>query len=266
MPLLRRIGNKSRIAGHILPQFPKHDLYIEPFFGAGGMFFNKPKAKYNILNDNDSEVFNLWQVVTKRKEDLKKAVYSMPVCEDLIKHWNVNQETDQVMKALRFLLLSNYGVLGNPNTLRLGVSNDSKILLDSIDQVQEKLFDIRICNSDFRDVIKKISFKYGIDIPRTFIYADPPYLGTANNYENSFTETDSIDLFDMLEGSGCKFAMSEFAHPFILSQAEERGLNVVNIIERQTLKNRNVEILVTNYQKNQLSIHFPESKKEPLAT
>ena len=34
-------------------------IYIEPFFGAGGMFFNKRKAKYNVLNDLDSEIFNL---------------------------------------------------------------------------------------------------------------------------------------------------------------------------------------------------------------
>lgn len=32
--ILRRIGNKSRIAHKILPYFPKHTCYIEPFFGA----------------------------------------------------------------------------------------------------------------------------------------------------------------------------------------------------------------------------------------
>jgi DNA adenine methylase len=44
--------------------------------------------------------------------------------------------------------------------------------------------------------------------------------------------------------------MSEFDHPFILEQAKQRNLNVITIGERQNLKNRRTEILITNYQKN----------------
>ena len=32
-------------------------------------FFSKPKAKYNILNDIDSEVFNFFQVISLRKQE-----------------------------------------------------------------------------------------------------------------------------------------------------------------------------------------------------
>ena len=53
---MRRLGNKTKIAQDIQKYFPKHNLYVEPFFGAGGMFFNKPKAKYNVLNDLDVDV------------------------------------------------------------------------------------------------------------------------------------------------------------------------------------------------------------------
>lgn len=42
--------------------------------------------------------------------------------------------------------------------------------------------------------------------------------------------------------------MSEFDHPFILEQAKQRNLNVIVIGERQNLKNRRTEILVTNYE------------------
>jgi len=49
--ILRRLGNKKKIAHKIQAHFPEHKIYIEPFFGAGGMFFNKPKAKYNIVNN-----------------------------------------------------------------------------------------------------------------------------------------------------------------------------------------------------------------------
>ena len=80
--ILRRLGNKKKIAEEIIKHFPDHKIYIEPFFGAGGMFFNKPKAKYNIVNDLDSDVFNLFQVVMNQKEELEKAFYIMPIHSD----------------------------------------------------------------------------------------------------------------------------------------------------------------------------------------
>ena len=56
--LIRRRGNKSKLAEKIIENFPPHEIYIEPFFGAGGLFFNKPLAKFNILNDLDKNVIN----------------------------------------------------------------------------------------------------------------------------------------------------------------------------------------------------------------
>jgi DNA adenine methylase len=101
-------------------------------------------------------------------------------------------------------------------------------------------------NIDFRKFFDNFQIR-GTE-SQHFIYNDPPYLGTADNYSNSFTETDSNDLFEANEQTGCKYAMSEFDHPFILQQAKERGLNVHTIGERQNLKNRRTEILVTNYK------------------
>ena len=90
---------------------------------------------------------------------------------------------------------------------------------------------------------------YELKIPEnSIIYCDPPYLGTNDNYSNSFTKEDVVDLFDCLEATKCKFAVSEFYHEFILEEAERRGLVVNYIGERQNLKNRRSEILITNYQ------------------
>ena len=105
--------------------------------------------------------------------------------------------------------------------------------------------------------LKDISFNcldYSLCTPynlhrRTLIYCDPPYLGTDDNYSHSFTENDSLDLFDTLQATGCKFAMSEFDNEFILNQAKERGLNVIYIGERRNLKKSRTEILITNYEK-----------------
>jgi DNA adenine methylase len=110
------------------------------------------------------------------------------------------------------------------------------------------MFDVRFMNVDFREVIKKIAFKDKTGKNNAFIYCDPPYLDTTNNYQTGFTPKDSEDLFQMLIGSGCKFAISEFDHPKIMELAELHKLNIEIIGERENLKNRRVEILVTNYK------------------
>ena len=251
MSILRRLGNKKKLAKKIQAYFPKHKIYIEPFFGAGGMFFNKPKAQYNIVNDLDSDVFNLFQVVMNQKEELEKAFYMMPIHSDLLEYWKTNQETDPIKKALRFLFLSNFTYLGKGDTLRNGTENPKNILYKNIDNTSDCLENVQFFNKDFKQFLKLLREKNAKD---SFIYCDPPYLSTANNYLDGFTQQDSLDLFDTLEQTKCKWAMSEFDHPFILQQAKQRGLNIIEIGERQSLKNRRTEILVTNYSNAQQSL------------
>jgi DNA adenine methylase len=249
MSILRRLGNKSKIAKKIQEYFPPHKIYIEPFFGAGGMFFNKPKAKYNIVNDLDSDVFNLFQVVMNRKEELEKAFYMMPIHSDLLEYWKKNEETEPIKKALRFLFISNLTFFGYGATIQGGNGNTKESFYKNIDTTFKMLESIKFFNTNAIDFIfKKVAYDDFNDIIDFFIYADPPYISTEDNYSNSFTKEDSIDLFNCLQKTGCKFAMSEFNNPFILDQAKERNLNVITIGERQNLKNRRVEILITNYE------------------
>jgi DNA adenine methylase len=242
--ILRRLGNKSAIADKIIPYFPAHKIYIEPFFGAGGMFFNKPKAKYNIVNDLDSDVFNLFQVVSNQKDELEQQFKMMPIHSDLLEYWKENKETEPIKKALRFLFMSNITFMGTGNSIKFGTENPKNTIYDYLNESFDFIHDVQFMNKDFRVFFDGIQIR---EADTTFIYCDPPYLGTLDNYSDSFTELDSSDLFDTLDSTGCKYAMSEFDHPFILQQAKERKLNVHIIGERQNLKNRRTEILVTNY-------------------
>lgn len=260
--ILNRMGNKTRVAKDIQKHFPAHSIYIEPFFGAGGMFFNKPKAKYNIMNDLDSDVFNLFNVVSTEIETLKDEYFKMPIHSDLFEYWKNNKETEPIKKALRFLLLSNFTFNGAGASLVFGASSSRATsykndFYKKLDDCNKLIFDVQFMNVDFRKFFNSIMLddRSGERL-KTLIYCDPPYLGTGDNYENSFKEMDSNDLFDCLQKSGCKWAMSEFNHPFILEQAKQRNLNVITIGERQNLKNRRTEILVTNYKNHATLFDF----------
>ena len=142
--ILRRLGNKTRIAQDIIQHFPQHRTFIDMFFGAGGIFFNKPLADYNFCNDIDDDIFNLYWVLQNKKDDLVNAIQILPITESLLKYWNANKETDKIQKAIRFIMLSNFGVYGIGSTLRFGECvGDEKISLLSLVPVSSQINSFR---------------------------------------------------------------------------------------------------------------------------
>lgn len=240
------------LAKDILKHFPTHSIYIEPFFGAGGLFFNKPKVQYNFLNDIDNDVYNLFMVVKNNREELYKTIEQLPVHQSLMKFWKKNHEEDPLWKAVRFLFISNFTYLSKGYNLKFTSDNTKDILLKKIEPTFTFLSDTKIMCEDFRKVLKNISFQDKSGLCRktdSFIYADWPYLGTEGWYHhNENKEQDVLDALDMLCNSNIKFAASEFDNPFILDQIEKRSLNKIIIGERRNLKNRRTEILITNYE------------------
>lgn len=247
--ILRRLGNKTKIASEIQKYFPSHDIYIEPFFGAGGMYFNKTQVKYNYLNDIDSDVYNCFDVLIRHKLELTQYIEMIPVHIDFWNECKTKTPENNIERAVYFLVLSNFGYMGKSETLKYSIDNSKKELLQNIEKTYLILVKNgnKFFNCDFRDMFQKIAYRHESDKDRVFIYCDPPYLGTDNNYSSSFNECDSNDLFDTLQSQGIKWAMSEFDNPFILDQVKKRNLNINIIGERQNLKNRRTEILITNY-------------------
>jgi len=191
-------------------------------------------------------------VLLRHKKELITYINLIPYHSEFWQECKTRKPDNNVEKAVYFLVLSNFGYMGMPRTLVFVNENAKKILLENIEKTY--LFLVRnenkFLNCDFREVLKKICLRNEFEKANTFIYADPPYLLTGNNYSCSFIKQDSIDLFNILQNSGIRFAISEFKNDFIIEQARKRGLNVITIGERRTMKKRNTEILITNYKEN----------------
>lgn len=256
--ILTRLGNKRKMKTDLAKHFPQHRMRIELFFGAGGSFFYLPPPKYAIVNDLDDDVTNLYLVIKNHLEELRREITIVPISETIIKHWKKNYEKDPIQKAVRFLVLSNFTYLGKGDTLRAGLDNAKELILKNLDQTFEKLKNVKILNKDFRQVIPTISFTKGLnDKENCLVYLDPVYHETEHYYRvPNWKESDSLDCLDLMVNCGIKSAMSEFDHPFIIDEAKKRGLNIIYLRERVNIKNRRVEILITNYEAAQSSINF----------
>jgi len=249
--MLRRLGKKTKLLPELLPLFPDCSTFVDLFMGSGAVSFAMvSRCKYIFANDIENDIFNLYQVLLSQKDELVKQLQIMPIHNALFQHWRKNEEADPVIKAVRFLFLSNFSVMGTGNSLCIIMQSDKKVLLSKIENVFKLAQNIKFTNCDFRDILKKIVFKDNNEINKTFLYADPPYLNTGSNYNTTWTEQDTRDLFKVCMDSGLRFAISEFDNPVIIEIAKSYDLNINYLKERQTLKSRNTEILITNYHAN----------------
>lgn len=249
--ILRRLGNKKALADKIIAHFPEHKVYYELFFGTGSIYFAKPPSRYSIVNDLDSDVFSLFQVVKNNMDEFLELFIVTPMSEQLFYWWKDNKETEPIRKALRFLYLSNFSHLGKLDTFNLIHSQvvHKKKLQALIRDTSEFMQNTTILKRDFRNFFDGIKDgEVNIGKKHRFSYADPIYLDTVHNYGTpDMKEQCSFDLFETLDNSGVRYAMSEFNHPFVMDQAKKRGLNIITIGERQNIKNRRIEMLYTNY-------------------
>jgi len=258
--LLMRMGSKKMISDKILPLFPKHKVFVDMFFGAGGLFFKKPKATFNICNDLNNEIYNLFTLLKNEdtKDELKEFIKIMPFHQSLLEEYkNIDvSKLSNIEKAARFLFLSNYTFMAGGTTMRYGLHNNQKTLLGRIEPVFKYIQDVQFMCCDFRKVLKNIALQDVVKArQKIFVYADPPYLDTSHktyNNDECWQQKDVEDLFDVLIDSGYKFAISEFDNDIVLDLARKKELHINEIGERRNLMNRRNEILITNYDVNKV--------------
>ena len=171
-------GGKARLSSKILPHIPAHVCWVEPFAGGLGMFFNKPRSKYEVVNDMHRDLINLFRVAKFHPdalmEEMALVLYSREEFEHL-KRSELASKTD-VQRAAWFFhsLDQSFGAKGlsagfgyarkKSPASRANYLKRVKTLYARLDQVTVECL-------DYADCLKRY------DAPGTFFFIDPPYIG-----------------------------------------------------------------------------------------
>lgn len=86
--LMKYPGSKWGSADWIISHFPEHHSYLEPFFGSGGVFFNKPRSDIETINDLDGEVVNLSEKIMEAAERLRGVQIENRPAVEVIRKFN----------------------------------------------------------------------------------------------------------------------------------------------------------------------------------
>ncbi|MCX6232948.1 MAG: DNA adenine methylase [Bacteroidetes bacterium] len=61
---LKYYHGKQKLAEKIIiSMIPKHRIYCEPFFSGGEVFFAKPPAEIEVINDSNREIINFFSIL-----------------------------------------------------------------------------------------------------------------------------------------------------------------------------------------------------------
>lgn len=214
-------GGKSRLAEQIIGTFPKHSVYIEPFFGAGWVFFKKQPADTNIINDINDSLINFYQVIRDEPQTFLKELFFTLRHETQFEEFKqiyFDKEQYNKLNKVRKALIYYYLVKGSYNGLIRSFSLADKGMqsdgvLETMWSVSKMLRDTIILNRDYREILKHYVN------PKTLVYLDPPYAVTIKDgksyYEYYMSEDQHEELKHILLNLDCKWVLSYDIHPLV---------------------------------------------------
>jgi len=180
-PFIPWMGGKSRLADKILPIFPEHTCYVEPFAGAAALFFKKQPSKVEVLNDINGELVNLYRILQNHLEEFvrqfKWAITSRQVFE-----WEKMKRPEtltDIQRAARFYYLQKHAFGGKVDGQSFGTGTDRTHginllrIEEELSSAHLRLHQVFIENLDWSSCIERY------DRPHSLFYLDPPYWGTA---------------------------------------------------------------------------------------
>lgn len=270
MPFLKWVGGKRQLMSDIEPLIPsKISTYYEPFIGGGAVLLNQ-QPKRAVINDYNSELINVYEVVRDQVEEL---------IEDLATHKNESdyfysirvqdreegfEELSPLKRASRVIYLNKtcfnglYRVnsSGEFNT-PFGRYKSPNIVNENVLRAVSKYLqnnDINLLSGDFEDALK--GARKG-----AFVYLDPPYdpVSKSSNFtgyiEGGFGADQQERLRDAcvkLNDNGVKFLLSNSATSFIKDLYKDFEIIEVDAkrhINSVASKRGSVpEVLVRNYE------------------
>lgn len=249
-PLIPWMGSKRRLAKRITPLFPEHTCYVEPFAGAGGMFFSKDESKVEVLNDIDGDIVNLYRVVKHHIEPLYLEFKWVLTSREQWEWLNITppESLTDIQRAARFLYLQKLAFGGKAHGRSYGTATTSRpklnllTLENDLVDMHQRLAAVQIERKPWQDIVRQY------DRPHTLFYCDPPYWETAG-YGHDFGFEHYKEMAEMMRSIKGTMLISINDHPDI--REVFRGLPMTEITTTYTVggngkSTRAAELLISN--------------------
>lgn len=214
-PIIPWVGGKRRLADRLIPQFPRHECYVEVFAGGAALYFMRPPAAVEVINDVNGELVNLYRVVKNHLEEFVRQFKYALSSRDVFR-WlqDTPPETlTDIQRAARFFYLQQHAFGGKVEGQSWGTATTTPPvnllrIEENLSAAHLRLAQAYIENLDWAECVQRY------DRPHTFFYMDPPYLET-EGYGVQFGREQYEKMAQVLAGLQGKAIVSLNDHPEI---------------------------------------------------
>jgi DNA adenine methylase len=265
-PFLRWAGGKQSTIKHLLNFLPKNILdldYIEPFLGAGSLFFSLQPQKA-ILSDFNNHLIDCFIYVRDYHELVASYLLEHKINNSLEYYYKIrndyNSSEPSAEQAARFIYLNKACFNGIFRVNQKGKFNvpygkkDPPFLpdLEWLRLASNSLKKAIIKCNDFDKILNNVTLG-------NFIYFDPPYppLNHTSNFthytKDKFNLKDQYRLsetFHYLNNRGCLVMMSNADIPLIRKLYKDYNLHSLPVrryITCKSVKHQVSELIIRNY-------------------
>ena len=255
-------GGKANMVNSILPLIPKHQQYVEPFFGDGAVFFAKKPSPHEVINDTLDCAITFYRVLKTRFPELQSMIQATLHSESEYKRAKeLLASEDDLLKAWAFWVQCNmsfsYGLSNGfaHSNAKKGRKNaglqpiTSKNKRDNFKvNYSKRLERTEIFCRDALDIIKLK------DTPDTFFYIDPPYVSSDCGHYKGYTTEHFTELLDYLATCKGKFLLSSYPEQILMEYRDKYGWNFQDKIDRVSVSGKDTkgktktECLTFNYE------------------
>lgn len=255
-------GGKHKLRRWIIQQFPQHVTYCEPFFGAGSVFFAKPRSRIEVVNDANAGIVNFYDCLRAWPGELAQTIALTPYSRyEFIRAQLANMEQMPTQKADKLELARQFFVWANQGRGRAGVlepggwtftarlsrvrtyADDWATAPDHLLALAGRLQGVYLECGNALAVIQRW------DGPETLHYLDPPYLPATRGdrwdnctYLHEMSVDDHEELARVVLECAGMFIISHYAcsdyDDFYLAHGwrrMERCVNVGNTLRTEAL-------------------------------
>lgn len=256
--IFRYPGGKLKAIKYIKPFWEQisHDEYREPFLGGGSVFINKPKVKFNWINDIDKNVIAFFKTIAKKekKKRLIQDLMNTKISKELYEKVYFSKPKNDFDRAKRYYILNRCSFSGIVvwkafiGDVRFNITTAK----DLIERVGNKLSKVKITSLDFEKVIKAKA--KGKDV---FMFLDPPYAESRQvvAYNHFFKKEDHTRLCRLLKETNFKFLLTYDDCEFIRNLYDWTNIyehswtySVANSNVHHNPRERGKELFISNFR------------------
>ena len=251
-------GGKGILAPKIVPLFPPHHCYVEPFCGGASCLFAKSPSPVEVINDLDSDIVNFFRVLRDPQtfEQFHRLAVLTPYSREEYSRYRAEWRArwrgsqvgqvapvdrgdmglDDVERAYRWYVIARMSFAGefgrswgrSISTSRLGMANAVAQWLSIVEMLPalaERVRTVQIEHGDWLEVMESY------DTPNTLFYVDPPFVRSTRcggKYQHEMDNHKHRELVEVLLSIQGRAVLSGYRNAIYLP-LEEAGWKCVDV-------------------------------------